>query len=113
MSQLQALSNYGNTQTQVATESAVRQAPALKTQEKEVKQEKTDVNAVNEAVAKINGALHEMRREERQFQVDEDLGKLVVKIINSDTRELVRQIPTEEALALSKRMQDVLKVMYG
>ena len=41
------------------------------------------------------------------------LGKLVVKIINSDTKELVRQIPTEEALALSKRMQDVLKVMYG
>lgn len=68
---------------------------------------------VNNAVKNINVALATLRREERHFSVDEDLGRLVVKIINSDTKELVRQIPTEETLSLSKRMQEMVGLLFN
>lgn len=117
MSQIEALSSYqtGNARTQEVAEKRINETTAeAEASQKEVKaKEDVDVVAINEAVGKINSELYKMRREERQFQIDEDLGELVVKIINSDTKELVRQIPNEDVLALSKRMKDVLKIMYG
>lgn len=71
----------------------------------------SDKLSVNNAVKDINIALAALRKEERQFRVDEDLERLVVKIIDADTRELIRQIPTEEALALSKKMQEMIGLL--
>jgi len=42
-----------------------------------------------------------------QFKVDESTNELVVKIVDSQSGELVRQIPSEEMLAFIKRMQDL------
>jgi flagellar protein FlaG len=47
----------------------------------------------------------------RQYFVEEDLDKMVMQIVNADTKELVRQIPTEEALLLSKKLQDIMALM--
>jgi flagellar protein FlaG len=49
--------------------------------------------------------------ENRQFFVEEDLDQMVVQIMNTDTKELVRQIPTEEALLLAKKLQDMMGMM--
>lgn len=38
------------------------------------------------------------------FSVDEDTGKTVVKVVDTDTGELVRQIPAEEILAIAKML---------
>jgi flagellar protein FlaG len=46
-----------------------------------------------------------------EFHTDADTGKVVVKIIDTTTRELVRQIPMEEMLSLAKsldRLQGLL-----
>ena len=37
-----------------------------------------------------------------QFSLDKDSGKTVVKVMDTDTNEVIRQIPTEEVLAISK-----------
>ena len=71
-----------------------------------------DKVSVKEAVRNINAALTAMRRDEQQFRVDEDLGRLVVRIVNADTKELIRQIPTEEALELSKKMQEMVGLLF-
>ncbi|MDR0565049.1 MAG: flagellar protein FlaG [Azoarcus sp.] len=42
-----------------------------------------------------------------QFSVDKDLGKVVVKIMDSETDEVIKQIPSEEVLALTKALSKV------
>lgn len=39
-----------------------------------------------------------------EFSVDADTNRIVVKVVDNETRELVRQIPMEEMLALAKAM---------
>lgn len=39
-----------------------------------------------------------------QFSIDEDTGQTVVKVIDSDTHEVIRQIPSEELLKLAHAM---------
>ena len=43
-----------------------------------------------------------------QFSLDKDSGKTVVKVMDTDTNEVIRQIPSEEVLAISKAV-DKLK----
>ena len=38
------------------------------------------------------------------LSVDEDLGRIVVKIVDPETQEIIKQIPSEEALALAKSL---------
>ena len=45
---------------------------------------------------------------ELNFSVDTDSKQIVVKVLNKETGEVIRQIPSEEALKLSKAM-DVLQ----
>ena len=37
-----------------------------------------------------------------QFSLDKDSGRTVVKVMDTDTNEVIRQIPSEEVLAISK-----------
>ncbi len=46
------------------------------------------------------------------FSKDESTGDTVVKIINSETDEVVRQIPSEEILRIASKMQDVIGVLF-
>lgn len=42
-----------------------------------------------------------------EFSVDTDTNRIVVKVVDNQTRELVRQIPMEEMLALAKAMNQL------
>lgn len=41
---------------------------------------------------------------EVQFSIDKDSGLTVVKVIDSKTKDLIRQIPSEEVLSLDRRL---------
>ena len=56
--------------------------------------------ALNGAVRDLNDFVQTVRRE-LQFSVDEDTGRSIVTVLNKETDEVVRQIPSEEALAIS------------
>lgn len=46
-----------------------------------------------------------------QFSVDGDTGKTVIRVVDSDTNEVIRQIPGEEILAIARavdRLQGLL-----
>lgn len=58
------------------------------------------------AVVQGNSMLQEVKRN-LQFKVDDETKELVVKIIDSDSGEVVRQIPAEDMLAFIKRMQEL------
>jgi flagellar protein FlaG len=44
---------------------------------------------------------------ELKFNIDEDSGQTVVKIVDSSTEEVIRQIPSEEMLAIAKALDQI------
>lgn len=42
-----------------------------------------------------------------QFSIDDRSGRTVVRVIDRSTREVIRQIPSEEILALADRMDKI------
>ncbi|HUT41818.1 MAG TPA: flagellar protein FlaG [Gammaproteobacteria bacterium] len=55
---------------------------------------------------RLNGRMQEMQRSLR-FSVDDDSGRVVVKVMDKNTDEVIRQIPSEQMLALMKHINDV------
>ena len=55
--------------------------------------------SVREFVQPINSNL--------EFSVNDDTGQLVVKIIDRSTKEVIRQMPSEEMLALAKALDSI------
>ena len=41
------------------------------------------------------------------FSVDNDLNKTVIRVVDSETQKTIRQIPSEELLTISKRIQEL------
>ena len=58
---------------------------------------------VDEAVSNLNDYVQVIRRE-LEFRVDKDTGRTVVTVLDAETREVIRQIPREEVLALAKHL---------
>jgi flagellar protein FlaG len=48
-----------------------------------------------------------------QFSVDEDSGRSVIRVVNAETQELVRQIPSEEALRISRVIKEQISDVSG
>lgn len=65
-----------------------------------------DAEQVRSAVAEIEKFLSNGRRN-LEFSTDEESGKVVVKVIASETGELIRQLPSEEALRIANSLSDV------
>jgi uncharacterized FlaG/YvyC family protein len=61
------------------------------------------VKELNDAVGALNSRL--------SFSLDNDTKKIVVKVVDSQTGETVRQIPPEDALKLSQRMSELVGVL--
>ncbi len=61
-----------------------------------------------EVVNELNDAILGVRRELR-FSIDEDSGRAVVQVMDSETGEMIRQLPSEEILAVSRHIREVLE----
>jgi flagellar protein FlaG len=59
---------------------------------------------VAEAVAQLNSAVKSSNRE-LQFQVDEESGKVIVRVRDAASGEVIRQMPSEEALRMARALQ--------
>jgi len=44
-----------------------------------------------------------------QFDVDEDSGRTVIRVLDKDSGDVIRQIPSEEVLALAKQMKELME----
>ncbi|WP_286913418.1 MULTISPECIES: flagellar protein FlaG [unclassified Pseudomonas] len=71
----------------------------------------TDAEKVKNAVSEIEKFLSSTRRN-LEFSTDEESGKIVVKVIASETGELIRQLPSEEALRIAHSLSDVNSLLF-
>lgn len=70
-----------------------------------------DIEKVKSAVSEIEKFMNSTRRN-LEFSTDEDSGKIVVKVIASETGELIRQLPSEEALRIANSLNDVNSLLF-
>jgi flagellar protein FlaG len=74
----------------VDTANAVRGTPSL--------------DQVNRAVAELNQS-QQAKSQGLEFSIDTDTKRTVVKVIDQSTKEVLRQIPTPEALEIAKALE--------
>ena len=64
---------------------------------------------VEQAVEQLNEYVQSLQRDLR-FSLDQDLGRAVVRVIDSSTQEVIRQIPNETALQLARNLKAIQEV---
>jgi|GEM_PF-361671 len=60
--------------------------------------------------------LNELMRDSQRslsFRVDDDLDKLVVSVVNPETDEIIRQMPSEESLKFAKSLEGVMGIIFN
>ena len=67
---------------------------------------------VNQAVSDLNDFVQNVQRSVH-FSMDEDNGETIVRVIDKDTNELIRQIPTEEMLNIAKSLEEQMASNKG
>jgi flagellar protein FlaG len=58
------------------------------------------------AIRKVSGYVQNITRE-LNFSVDEQLGKTVVRVIDENTGDVIRQIPSEDMLQLARHIAEI------
>lgn len=67
---------------------------------------------LQQVVTKLNEHVQQIQRD-LQFSVDDSSGHTVIRVLNSETKEVVRQIPSEEVLRISRNLQEQLEDATG
>ena len=59
---------------------------------------------LDDAVTRLNDFVQTVQRD-LQFEVDNDLGKTIVRVVDQQTQQVIRQMPDEVALRLAENLQ--------
>ena len=76
------------------------------------KSNEVDRNKLNKAVEKANKLTQSFNRY-LNFSVDDSTKELVVKVIDSNTKEVVRQIPPKEMLSLIEHFDKIQALLFS
>jgi flagellar protein FlaG len=113
-SSLQSSSKNGQSAAQVlsgmAEEQRVMTQDVEKQQEERAKEKVRKSDASDKDIEKEVQNLHEFSKQQGwtvNFSVEKDLEQVVIKVMDANTKSMIRQIPSEELLAISKRLKDL------
>lgn len=59
---------------------------------------------LDDAVSQLNDYVQNVQRD-LQFEVDNESGQTIVRVVDQETQEVVRQMPDEVALRLAEKLQ--------
>ncbi|HMS85435.1 MAG TPA: flagellar protein FlaG [Nitrospira sp.] len=71
----------------------------------------TDRVALEQAVSKVKEAFQQSGSQ-LQIEVDPDLERVIVKILNGDSGEVIRQIPPKEVIDLAKNLPGAKGLLF-
>lgn len=117
---IQSVSQLGNAATLPSAATAKGNSPAAAatadlaaqavTQQQKQSGGSSSAEALTQAIKEIEAAV-QAKANNLQFSVDDSTGKTVVRVIDSSSGSTIRQIPSEEALAIAhdiERMKGLL-----
>ncbi len=102
-----------SSQVKIKSKGVDNQELVLRKKEDE-KDKKTGLDISNEKLKKIKDATNKVLAQlniQLDFTFDKQLKKIIVKVINKETGEVIRQIPPEEMLKIAKRMEEMVGVL--
>jgi flagellar protein FlaG len=94
------------------TKEAERVKPQSNSEPSSVISPELSHDKVEEAVASLNAFVQLMDRNV-SFEIDTHSGRDVISVFEKETKELIRQIPSEETLELLKRMDTMVGVLFS
>lgn len=93
-------SEAGGTDTAVRDVPVQQQPVAAKENAEQVREQvKKAVEDVNSFVSTVNNSI--------QFRLDNDSGRSIVSVVDTGTKQIIRQFPSEEVLAISKALDNI------
>jgi flagellar protein FlaG len=95
----------GTTEEQRVAAQDVKKQQEGQSGEKNVKQDVPEADIENE-VQKLQ-EFSKLQGWTVNFSVEKDLDQVVIKVVDAETKSMIRQIPSEELLAISKRIKDL------
>jgi len=69
------------------------------------------VEKLQAAVSDIQGFVQSVRRD-INFNLDEDSGRVVINVTEATSGDVIRQIPSEEALRLAENLSEIRSVLF-
>lgn len=91
----------------VRIDSAKRQAVATSNDpQNTVVQSRTSAVSVEQSISDLSRSVQLIERN-LEFRIDDNSGRTVITVRDSDSKEVIRQIPSDELLELSARIQDI------
>lgn len=95
----------GSTEEQRVMAQDVKKQQSIKTEEKNSRQTSAVIDVEKEVqnlqeFSKLQGWTV-------NFSVEKDLDQVVIKVVDAETKSMIRQIPSEELLAISKRIKEL------
>jgi len=82
-----------------------RQDVAVRDQQLPTDQQPADEKTLQKAVSDITAYVQNLQRD-LQFRIDTELGRLVVSVVDSETKEIIRQIPSEDVLERARYLEE-------
>ena len=101
--------NQVDNRQNVAAESASSDGKVLPP---EVKEKEISSEDLKQAVTELNQHIQNIERD-LFFSVDDSSGRTIVKVVNSETEEVIRQIPSEEVLRISRSIHEQMGDISG
>jgi flagellar protein FlaG len=92
-----------STVQRVETENIANAAPTPETKKSVREIQKEDIKKAVDDIQKFVNT----KNQDILFSIDEDLGKTVVKVVDRNTKELIRQYPSEEMLQIAKALDKI------
>ena len=78
----------------------------------------SNLDDVADVDRKLDGVVDDLNqyaqavKRQLQFSVDDDSGKTIVKVLDAETGDTIREIPAEEVLSMQKRLQEVSDMLF-
>ncbi|MBO6101467.1 MAG: flagellar protein FlaG [Spirochaetaceae bacterium] len=68
---------------------------------------KLDLESVNAEIERVQAELSSRLGTKVQFNVNQELGKVIVKVVDPSTDKVIREIPSEDVQALQIKMKHI------
>jgi len=66
---------------------------------------------LEKAVTQLNDIVQSVRRE-LHFSIDDNSGRTVITVLDQDTDEVIRQIPSEQVLSLAENIESLKGILF-
>ncbi|MCP4288153.1 MAG: flagellar protein FlaG [Gammaproteobacteria bacterium] len=94
---------------------SVSNAPVSKGQEfakvREPAAPAVDEKKLEEMVDDLNGLAQSVQRQ-LKFSIDAEDGKVYVKVVDAETKDIIREIPSEEVRNMQRHMKEVSEMIF-